>query len=118
MIKMKKMEILIKGEGNTLLSFHVSKYWLQIQTTTLLSWLLGYVYASLCLGGCPHTSQLGMQSLQNACYSGTLGLHLWSSQRSLVGYSPNGCKELDTLKPLSTHALYINIIKGRMILGF
>ena len=39
-------------------------------------------------------------------------------QKSLEGYSPKGRKESDTLKPLSTHALYINIIKGRMILDF
>ena len=33
-------------------------------------------------------------------------------QRSLVGYSPQGCKELDTLKQLSIHAyiLYILLI--------
>ena len=74
MIKMKKTEILIKGEGDTLLSFHVSKYWLQISdnhTTELAAWACVRLFV---LGG-PHTSQLGMQSLQNACYSGTLGLH-------------------------------------------
>ena len=43
---------------------------------------------------------------------------IYGAQRSLVGYSPKGHKESDTLKPLSTHALYINIIKGRMILDF
>lgn len=66
---MKKWKFLM-SEGNTLLSFHVSKYWLQISdnhTIELAAWACVCLFV---LGGCPHTSQLGMQSLQNACYSG------------------------------------------------
>ena len=79
MIKMKIIEILIKGEGNTLLCFHVSKYWLQISDNHSIELA---VWACVCLFvlGAPHTSQLGMQSLQNACYSRKPGLHLRSSE--------------------------------------
>ena len=54
MIKMKKKkETLIKGEGNTLLSFHVPKYWLQISdnhTIELAAWACVCLFV---LGGVP-----------------------------------------------------------------
>lgn len=50
MTKVKKMEILIKSEGDAWLTFHAFKYWLQISdnhTTELAAWAC--VYASSCL---------------------------------------------------------------------
>ena len=91
------MEILIKNEGNTWLSFHLFKYiGLGFQTIVLLYQSLVRTRTSSCLCVPIHhqpTTSLGMQSLQSVCRSEMLWLYL---QRSL----------------------YINIIKGVMMPDF
>ena len=55
MIKMKKIRrLLLKVKETPCCLFMFLNIGFRFQTTTLLSWLLGHVYASLCLGGSPY----------------------------------------------------------------